>query len=477
MADIFIDPAGVEYAKALASLQQLFFSLDEDTIAVAKELVTKTLVDRDSVKRVAHYFYIACLIRSKVLDFYVDLFDFFMSITGENELIEELPGLFLALVFKPLVSKMDFMEKAAPLWFCRRLLERKYVQESDVIQKIAAFREMYPKHRNMHLMLFAWFAPEIERSDGAWFKKTIEDFDTSGLLPMLPLALRYFVQNLSSYREDDWNMFKKVTLVPYPVGSVEYAIAKDDLSVLERLVRTSDFDYDARVYESVFEINWPLQNRPSLIQFAAFWCSVKCFKFLLVNGARLEEHDYHRIPTAHIAIAGGNIEIIRIIDQHNIVFAGALQQAAVFHHHDLLSWIKETKGLDIREEDFTYGPHLHQAMKTENIEALLLALSENYDVNTKDRNKRTLLFMCTYDDHPDLVRLLFNHRDLDINLWAAQHVSPLSMACKRGSFEVVKLLCDRKEIEVDTASVSSHFTRSLLYSQSSHSNTLRCEIR
>ena len=50
MADIFIDPAGVEYAKALASLQQLFFSLDEDTIAVAKELVTKTLVDRDSVK-------------------------------------------------------------------------------------------------------------------------------------------------------------------------------------------------------------------------------------------------------------------------------------------------------------------------------------------------------------------------------------------------------------------------------------------
>ena len=464
MEEIFIDPAGVEYAKALASMQQMFFDLDDDVMGAAKELFAKTMVDKPSVRRMAQYFYIACLIRSKDLNLYMDLFDYFMSIRCENELIEELPDAFVALVFKPLVSKIEFMEKAGPLWFCRQLMDRGYLEANVVVTRISVFRERYPKHRNMHLLLFAWFAPEIERYDSIWFEKMTEDFDTKGLLPMLPMALREFVRNMALYRENDWEIYKKITIYPYVEGSIEYALAKDDVTALEIFLRSSDFDIDARISESVFETHWTLQNRPSLIQFSAFWCSMKCFKMLLIHGARLEEHDYHRIPTAHIAIAGGGLEIVRIVDQQRVTFAGALQEAALFHHQDVMNWICESKGINIHEDDFTYGPPFHRSMKTENIEALLLALTEKVDVNTRDRNKRTLLFMCTYEDHPELVNLLFNHKDIDINLMAAQHISPLSNACKCGSVEVVKLLCERKEIDVNAPSVSLSLTRFLLCS-------------
>lgn len=53
----------------------------------------------------------------------------------------------------------------------------------------------------------------------------------------------------------------------------------------------------------------------SMIDYAAFKGSVNCFKYLLINGAEISYN------TLGLAITGGNIEIIRLLEQRNCDFS------------------------------------------------------------------------------------------------------------------------------------------------------------
>lgn len=60
----------------------------------------------------------------------------------------------------------------------------------------------------------------------------------------------------------------------------------------------------------------------------------------MVNGSEFGEYD------GHYAVAGGNIEIIRILEQNNIAFNECdLNIAVYFHHYDLYNWLNESKDL------------------------------------------------------------------------------------------------------------------------------------
>jgi ankyrin repeat protein len=183
-----------------------------------------------------------------------------------------------------------------------------------------------------------------------------------------------------------------------------------------------------------------------------FHSATNCFKHLLLRGAFLEEHEYGRHPTCHFAIAGGNLELVRILEQKDVNFGGALQIAALFHRHEIFEWILATRNPNLNEVDITYDANLHQAAVTENFHPLLVGLPLGLDVNLADRFERTLLYMAAMEEHPDVIRFLLSVNGIDINK-PARGVSPLSIACKRGNCRVVELLLQQQNLDVNFASL------------------------
>lgn len=109
-----------------------------------------------------------------------------------------------------------------------------------------------------------------------------------------------------------------------------------------------------------------LQFDPTILQVAAFYGAIKCFKFLLLNGSSIEDQEMEKIlnmrkrgpgalsdeyPLLRLlytpyTVAGGNIEIIRIMEQQNLSFDGVEANIALyFHHYDVFEWLVGTKDL------------------------------------------------------------------------------------------------------------------------------------
>ncbi|OHT14173.1 hypothetical protein TRFO_03247 [Tritrichomonas foetus] len=116
-----------------------------------------------------------------------------------------------------------------------------------------------------------------------------------------------------------------------------YAIRFDEVERLQEISgQSSDFDFNQKVPFSSYE-SMPMLSNCVLIEYAAFFCSIKCFKFLLINQATI------RSQLLKFAIAGGSIEIIRLCEQNGCNFLKAVQYCIRFHKSDIFEWVISNK--------------------------------------------------------------------------------------------------------------------------------------
>ena len=66
------------------------------------------------------------------------------------------------------------------------------------------------------------------------------------------------------------------------------------------------------------------------IKYAALKGSVKCFKYLLINNAKIDKDDI-----ALFAVSGGNNEIIRLCEQKKCSFDGTVKLSIKNHYHSI----------------------------------------------------------------------------------------------------------------------------------------------
>ena len=74
-------------------------------------------------------------------------------------------------------------------------------------------------------------------------------------------------------------------------------------------------------------------RRLSYLQIMAFYGAVKCFKHACIND------EYVFSDVEEYAAAGGNMEIVRILEQRNITFEKCLHVSIKFHRNELSDWI------------------------------------------------------------------------------------------------------------------------------------------
>ena len=130
-----------------------------------------------------------------------------------------------------------------------------------------------------------------------------------------------------------------------------------------------NFDFNQCIEPSLYErCSFINKNNVSLINYAAFFGSIKCFRFLLLHGSNIKS-------TFKYAVVGGNPEIIHHCEQNEATFEGSYEAAIEFHRNDIFYYLYENKIIEFKnisklgEECIRYSNYeLLSYLKKEGIE-------------------------------------------------------------------------------------------------------------
>ncbi|KAK8882148.1 hypothetical protein M9Y10_044788 [Tritrichomonas musculus] len=146
----------------------------------------------------------------------------------------------------------------------------------------------------------------------------------------------------ASIRENNWSLHKVLARQGANHTPIARAIRRDDVKKLQKILAfNSKSTVDDVIKWSAFDHIPFIMNSPTLIQYAAFYGSVKCFKYLMLNEASLDKLDKKKQSLINFAVAGGNAEIVRICMQRKLPTFSIISPACTFYRFDMLDWILE----------------------------------------------------------------------------------------------------------------------------------------
>ena len=220
---------------------------------------------------------------------------------------------------------------------------------------------------------------------------------------------------------------------PYEEDSIEKIIIDDDVEKMQKALAIGGFDKTCSIENNYLEYLVDCSDI-SILNFAAFVGSIKCFKYALMNSKGKDE------LSPICAIAGGNNEIVQLLNQQGVDFGYSLKASIAYHRKDLFEWlnvhyeIKEAlvvESIDYYCEDlFFYYVEKAKAIGADAISTL---------INTENVFGVYPLSIASLNGCKQIVDLLLaNGADVDI----VDDVSytPLHSAVQSGCIEIVKIL-------------------------------------
>ena len=185
------------------------------------------------------------------------------------------------------------------------------------------------------------------------------------------------------------------------------------------------------------------------INLCCLFGSIRCFKYLYLNGCILKE------PINEFSIAGGNYEIIQILNQNYISFDNCLGKSIEFHQYSLSNWLLT----NYKIEKFVT---VYNCIGCYNFKSLLFLHYNNfhrYDFSPSDYEIiQFIRLFCKIGYLPFLKYLAeagFNFNSKDY-----MKFTPLHCACEYGFLPIVEYLitigCD-KEIKNKNGDTPLHF--------------------
>lgn len=244
-------------------------------------------------------------------------------------------------------------------------------------------------------------------------------------------------------------------------------IMEDDVDSLQKLSSNPKFQFTKELVllkiDNSFK-SMKINIECNAIESAAFYGSLKCFKFLLLN-IKLSSRNL-----AQYAIAGGNTEIIHICEQQKLNFRNTLNIAVAFHHNDVAQWIVDNSKDEIREDVYdncihSYNFDMLQFFLSRKAESTLnedkfvtkyiLYIRENYNVSVNSSKFNDFIMKYKSMKFVDEFGLIYcpNEKvELINNSFSDRYdkelfMSPVNLAAYNGDIEMCKFLINHQNIE------------------------------
>ena len=219
--------------------------------------------------------------------------------------------------------------------------------------------------------------------------------------------------------EDYFNLSDYLFKNTFFEGSLLSFIKSDDPDSLSGQTADENFDYNMTLTTTPYCLYFSvLQGKNTLLEFAAAYRAVKCFKFLLLNTPNRNDN------VVNCAIAGGDLEIIRLCQQNNFKFQDTLKIAANFHKIDVFNWFLTSFG---EYKDNELDDVLNKAAKEGNWDILVAAFENGIDPQRRI-GEGTILSIGAVMNNEDLVDYAL-YLGCDPNFVGDSGSTPFLLAC------------------------------------------------
>ena len=224
-----------------------------------------------------------------------------------------------------------------------------------------------------------YFSPEIQQNDQNKFNTEVK--------PLLTID------------DEKHQELRSKGVNEFPIAEL---IRNDDLEgFIESLSRSSSIN--SKIPYSIYEKCSYINKEPSYFEYAAFYGSVKIFKYLVSNKISPSNN------LAFFAVAGGNFEIIHICEQINCDFTNAINAALLFHQKDIFNYLVN------QEFDFLYNSVIF-CIEGYNFEYFYQLFDRNnYDKNQEICDHESLLIYTMKHLYSEFCIALISLSGLDFN--------------------------------------------------------------
>lgn len=427
---ILFEPDALEEANMVSKLQEWLMDLTKSKLRSVSSYILQSVIplSNDKVQQFVRNIIQACEVRPHLISTYAELIGIlYQNKTPQNALKSLKPYLIKALLTpKPFIEQ--FLANVGDFIFLRNICHTINITSEEIVANIRSFCEHHDDLKYYHCLLFCIFAPELQEADPKFYKSLQELFSEEYAAPSCKLVLKYFYENISNLQENNWALQKECIDHGGYKSSIAVALKTDNLDLFQELALNSNSDFNGRIRSSVFEPCQFMQEKPTYIQYAGFHGSLKCFKFLLLNGADLDLTDNLSFTLGHFVIAGGNIEITRLAAQKSCSFEGCLHIATRFFRQELFEWLHTNYFHNLSEIHPRFGSILHESAASNNISQILFCYKNGVDINIKTEDKSTPLHFAVKNRKTDAVRLILRTIGVEVNSKDATGMTPLHIA-------------------------------------------------
>ncbi|OHS95315.1 hypothetical protein TRFO_38583 [Tritrichomonas foetus] len=286
----------------------------------------------------------------------------------------------------------------------------------------------------------------------------------------------------------DKNDHNKLRLIGQNHHKIAMIIRDDDVEVFQDFISLNNLKFDSKVpysiYCTLYYTDYP-DDMPTLIEYAALYGSINIFKFLIMQ----LEMVHSTLPTSLLiyAIAGGNLEIIHLVESKNVKYDQiALEGAIGKRFEPVIEYLLDSNpelslyssssfisiinrlNFSLLKRYLEYvvqnDPELINYMNPSSLTSPLIhAVNEgridvvrfllhvpNIDVNSQNHFRASALHMAAIHGFYDITALLLKQKDININISDSAFYTPLLYAAHYDHLPIFKLLISFQSIELDS---------------------------
>lgn len=406
----------------------------------------------------------------------------------KNEKMKNIPQIFIFLLSKEVLQRYNFQKSFISSYlFLREVVEQDIISLEILLSMLDdLFFTTYKKSRNWYsgesmntlfiICFLSIFGHLLKDRLPQEYEKLENKITNDPLCTNSSTGESQFYREFLIIRQQNFNFFK---MDPFQNGSIIMALHRDNLQCLQEIAETGKFDPNFRINPTILESVDELNTHPPLISIAAYYGCIKCFKFMVMNGADLKLKSDNGWDVLTYAIAGGNLEIIRNIlniYSNNQPPKHLISVAIQYHHFDIFYWFFTLYFNNLTKEEFIKEaiPMLCAASISDNVRVLDFLLTQgaipgvvdsvgwtplmyaaeignteiahvllqrgDVLINNQDEKGWTALHRCAIHGHTRVLKLLLSHPTIDVNICNNSNRNALIRAARDGHNEALQLL-------------------------------------
>jgi len=295
-------------------------------------------------------------------------------------------------------------------------------------------RKLLEKSIDCHVLMYRLYKrgifvfDEIEpflRSESSfllchYFRKEIVDFESFILKKWKPYDI-----NESFFVND--HVIDSCIEYGFPPSSIEFCLKYDDINVFQEM------NIMKLKYGEWSPFEWSMKPQYlDLLSISGFFGSIKCFKFLLMNGFEINE------KSTLMVVCGGCLDLFHLSQGLKNSNIESFCKASEFCHESLLAFMFEN-GFDVNVKDGSKNTPLHYAADKGHLSVVEFLVNHGADANVKNDNGLSPFHLSAKKAHLNVVEFLFNH-GANISQEFEDDTTQLHVSSQNGHLNIVMFL-------------------------------------